>query len=222
MASAVLETPPSTHPVGRPSFHHRCTENRIREGTARPPSFSRLGKISRERKSVFKELGLDTANLQPNEPHSGEQRFGELTGLVSTTNPHASSDSRYQPRTGNGNPNGNGNRRSCDDNDYDDDHNNDYNLPPRRSRTTPPQGSGRLTASASEPGSPTTSDSFLQQQQQQQQQQRPWYSKLTQVRRPRIKTASSAPPSGMSTLTKLSSIALLLAVLLPALGYFRG
>ncbi|KAH6635043.1 hypothetical protein B0J18DRAFT_37158 [Chaetomium sp. MPI-SDFR-AT-0129] len=220
MASTAIETPPSTQPVGRPSFHHRCTEDRIREGTGRPPSFSGSGKFPRERKSVFKELGLDTTNIHSSEP----------TG----SNPHTSSNYEYQTTTGNGNPKDHSNKRACDDNEYND----DYTAPPRRSKTTPAQPSGgRRTASASEPVSPTIPDSSSspyhhhhhprqqqqqQQQQQEQQQQRPWYSKLTQVRRPKIRTASSAPPPSLSTLTKLSSVALLLAVLQPFFGYFRG
>lgn len=52
--------------------------------------------------------------------------------------------------------------------------------------------------------------------------QRPWYSRLTSARRPRIKTVSSAPPPSMSAITRISSIALLIAVLLPGLSHFRG
>jgi hypothetical protein len=51
---------------------------------------------------------------------------------------------------------------------------------------------------------------------------RRWYSRLGRVRRPRIKTVSSAPPPSMSTITRLSSIALLIAVLLPGFSYYRG
>lgn len=51
---------------------------------------------------------------------------------------------------------------------------------------------------------------------------KPWYSKLVAPRRPRIKTSASAPPPTMSTFTKLSSVALFVAVLLPGFSYYNG
>ena len=45
------------------------------------------GKIAKERKSIFRELGLDTD--QPSGPYSSEHDFGELTGLTSPTSTHA-------------------------------------------------------------------------------------------------------------------------------------
>jgi hypothetical protein len=51
---------------------------------------------------------------------------------------------------------------------------------------------------------------------------KPWYSKLVTGRRPRIKTAASAPPPTMSTFTRLSSVALLIAVVLPGFSYYNG
>ncbi|KAK2031777.1 kelch domain-containing protein [Colletotrichum zoysiae] len=50
-----------------------------------------------------------------------------------------------------------------------------------------------------------------------------WYTKLSQgYRRPRIKTASSAPPPTVSSLQRLGMIALLIAVILPAFSYNNG
>lgn len=73
---------PSCRPV-RPKFHHRCTDDRIREGFGRPPSFSMSSKITRDRKSVFRELGLDTD--EPSASYSSEHEFSELNGLSSPT-----------------------------------------------------------------------------------------------------------------------------------------
>ncbi|WYZ42607.1 hypothetical protein EsH8_VI_000306 [Colletotrichum jinshuiense] len=50
-----------------------------------------------------------------------------------------------------------------------------------------------------------------------------WYNKLsTGYRRPRIKTASSAPPPTVSSLQRLAMIAMLIAVILPAFSYNNG
>jgi hypothetical protein len=51
---------------------------------------------------------------------------------------------------------------------------------------------------------------------------KPWYSKLVTGRRPRVKTAASAQPPTMSSFTRLSSIALLIAVVLPGFSYYNG
>ncbi|KAL2200763.1 hypothetical protein P885DRAFT_28462 [Corynascus similis CBS 632.67] len=174
---------PEIPPVrsGRPRFHHRCTEDRIREGSRTPPSFYMARKITRERKSIFRELGLDTDD--PTGPPSNEHKFGEPTGLSShPASPHSlnqgnrKADDRTEKVTG----------TRPTEQEHDD---------PVRSR--------------SEPASPSAP-------------QRPWYSRLPRVRRPRIKSVSSAPPPSISTLTRFSSIALLIAVLLPGLSYYRG
>ncbi|KAI0841161.1 hypothetical protein F5Y06DRAFT_308085 [Hypoxylon sp. FL0890] len=49
-----------------------------------------------------------------------------------------------------------------------------------------------------------------------------WLSKLAPARRPRIKTASSAPPPTTAGLHRLSMIALLIAIILPTLSYNNG
>ncbi|KAI1846636.1 hypothetical protein JX266_007209 [Neoarthrinium moseri] len=49
-----------------------------------------------------------------------------------------------------------------------------------------------------------------------------WLSKLTPVKRPRIKAAASAPPPTLASLQRLSMIALLIAVVLPAISYNNG
>ena len=52
---------------------------------------------------------------------------------------------------------------------------------------------------------------------------KPWYSKLVTGRRPRIKTAASAPtPPTMTTFSRISSVALLIAVVVPGFSYYNG
>ncbi|KAI1137821.1 hypothetical protein F5Y05DRAFT_419260 [Hypoxylon sp. FL0543] len=49
-----------------------------------------------------------------------------------------------------------------------------------------------------------------------------WLSKLASARRPRIKTASSAPPPTTAGLHRLTMIALLIAIVLPTISYNNG
>ncbi|KAL2019273.1 hypothetical protein VTK56DRAFT_9817 [Thermocarpiscus australiensis] len=50
----------------------------------------------------------------------------------------------------------------------------------------------------------------------------PWYSRLGCGRRPRIRTISSAPPPSQFSLTRLSAIALLIAVVLPGFRIYKS
>lgn len=49
-----------------------------------------------------------------------------------------------------------------------------------------------------------------------------WLSKLAQVKRPKIKEAASSPPPTMASLHRLTTIALLIAIVLPAVSYNSG
>ncbi|KAK4652209.1 hypothetical protein QC762_609110 [Podospora pseudocomata] len=164
----------STRPA-RPKFHHRCTNDRIREGSGTPPLFfSMTGKIRKDRKSVFREVGLDTE--EPSGPYFSEHEFGEITGLASPTSTH-------RPDTAQGNTSDDG-----------------------KDDTEQRQPRDELDEAES-PTSPS---------------QKPWYSRLTPGRRPRVRTASSAPPPSVSSFTRLSTIALLIAVVIPAFSYYKG
>lgn len=178
-ASSDPEIPPSR--PARPRFHHRCTDDRIREGSGSPPSFSMTSKITKRRTSVFRELGLDTN--EPTSPYSAGHEFAQLTGLAPPTSRHAPELANYSASEDGGGET------------------------EREQRAQ--QSRGHRDENQSEPTSPSAC-------------QRPWYSRLTSARRPRIKTVSSAPPPSMSAITRLSSIALLIAVLLPGLSHFRG
>ncbi|KAK3954310.1 hypothetical protein QBC32DRAFT_385051 [Pseudoneurospora amorphoporcata] len=150
---------PTFHHV-RPRFHHN-TNDRIREGSDRHPSLSMMtGKIKKGRKSVFKELDIDTD--QPVHHYPDEREFGEITGL----------------RT---------------DNESDD------------------GTSYRQSGSLKSPTTPTSPSSG-----------RPWYSKLSPGKRPRISSTSSAPPPGMSSFTRFTTLALFIAVVIPGFSYYNG
>lgn len=151
---------PSFHHV-RPRFPHNHTHDRNREGSDRHPSLSLMtGKIKKDRKSVFKELDIDSD--QPFHHYPGEREFGEITGLRI-------------------------------DNESDD------------------GTSYRQSGSMKSPTTPTSPSSG-----------RPWYSKLTPGRRPRISSTASAPPPGMSSFTRLTTLALFIAVVIPGFSYYNG
>lgn len=179
------ELPPV--PAVRPRFHHQNTNDRIREGSNRPTSFHMVSKIRKDRKSVFKELGLDSD--EPALSFSNEREFGEITGLVPGP-----------PRT----PSYSAER--AQDTESDDDRS-EADKPSVREQER--RHVDEDDESIRSPTSPSSS-------------QKPWYSRLTPTRRPRIRTAATAPPPSMGGLTRLSTIALLIAVVLPGLSYYNG
>lgn len=183
---------PSTG-LARPKFHHRCTEDRLREGSARTPSFFISSRIAKNRKSVFRELGLDTD--EPGGPYWSEQAFSELTGLASPTSTHAPDE------PDNDNAGAHGSRTETETHQG-------------RQQQQQQQQEGQ-DVQAEPPQSPTSQPASGPTR---------WYSRLTtRVRRPRIRTVStSAPqPPSLSTVTRLSTMALLIAVLLPGFSYYK-
>ncbi|KAK4226733.1 hypothetical protein QBC38DRAFT_365818 [Podospora fimiseda] len=170
-----------THPRPvRPKFHHRCTNDRLREGSQSVLFLSSMsGKIRKDRKSVFKELGLDTD--QPNGPYASEHEFGEITGLASPA-------STFSPNQENASDDGKSETGGNQNRD---------------------QGEQNQNDSARSPASPSRSS-------------RPWYSRLTPSRRPKVRAVSSAPPPSVSSFSRVSMIALLIAVVLPAFSFYNG
>lgn len=186
-----IDTHSTRRPPIRPKFHHKYTNDRIREGSGTPPTFSMFSKIKKDRKSVFKELGLD--DDEPSPRYTSEHEFGYITGLSSPTT--ASTTHRSRAR-----------RVAVDVSDSDGDGDD------RRSECEKPRAEEReeQQSESESTRSPTTPSSSS----------KPWYAKLAPGRRPRIKTVASAPPSTMSS--RLSTTALLIAVVLPAFSYYNG
>jgi hypothetical protein len=173
-------------PPARPKFHHHNTNDRIREGSGRPLSIHMIAKIRKDRKSVFKELGLDTDDPDPS--YTNEKVFGELTGLAPPVESGRHSARCSAER---------GTETESDDGRSEND------KPTKREQRQDDSESIR---------SPTSPSS----------QKSSWYSRLTPGRRPKIRTAASAPPPGMSGISRLTTIALLIAVVLPGFGYYNG
>ncbi|ETS86561.1 hypothetical protein PFICI_00389 [Pestalotiopsis fici W106-1] len=82
---------------------------------------------------------------------------------------------------------------------------------------------GELTGvSLEEPASPTGTNAETTCDSDESRTPRRWSSILNQVKRPRIKAGSSAPPPSTSSLHRLTTIALLIAVILPTISYHHG
>ncbi|KAF7538370.1 hypothetical protein G7054_g3003 [Neopestalotiopsis clavispora] len=82
---------------------------------------------------------------------------------------------------------------------------------------------GEVTGvSLDEPASPTGTNTETTCDSDESRTPRRWASILTQVKRPRIKAGSSAPPPSTSSLHRLTTIALLIAVILPTISYTHG
>jgi len=172
------ELPPSVST--RPKFHTKNTNDRIREGSSRPSSFYMVSKIKKDRKSVFKELGLDSDDSDLT--YLSEKEFGQLTGLTPTRLTRASAERGTETES--------------------DDSRSEIEKVIKRK----PQSED--DESAHSPTSPSSSQK--------------WYSRLTPSHRPKIRTVASAPPPGMSGFSRLSTVALLVAIVWPAFSYYNG
>jgi len=82
-------------PPARPKFNHQYTSDRLREGLERPLSFSMASNIRKDRKSIFRELGLD-AYETPEVVLTKSSTEGELPELMQQAS--ASTDHTAGPR----------------------------------------------------------------------------------------------------------------------------
>ncbi|KAK1992882.1 hypothetical protein LX36DRAFT_554781, partial [Colletotrichum falcatum] len=201
-----LDHRPHSDPHARPRFNSQNTSDRLREGSGlRSQPLSMASNIKKGRKSVFKELGLDADD---------DDDFGGGCASSATAHFQHSSRERKEPMSmgkefeqvsGMASRHGDASNYA-NDGDDDDDDDDDNDGEDRRSGTEQREDPG-------EPSRRNTSQ-FAK---------HPWYAKLSQgYRRPRIKTASSAPPPTVSSLQRLGMIALLIAVILPAFSYNNG
>lgn len=182
--SEIAPSSPPVRPV-RPTFHHRYTDDRLREGVGKLPSFSMQSNIRKDRRSIFKELGLDTDCGATYEPLLSDKEFAEITGLTSAGSDRPSDYNNSERAKGNSA----GNRRLQKAQRPRDNHSDDPTSSPQSATSTDSKG---------------------------------WFTKLVAGRRPRIKTAASAPPPTMSSFTRLTSVALFVAVVIPGFSYYNG
>ncbi|KAK6213689.1 kelch domain-containing protein [Colletotrichum tabaci] len=197
-----LDHRPHSDSYTRPRFNSQNTSDRLREGSGlRPPPFSMVSNIKKGRKSVFKELGLDddfsddcASPATESFQHARERNESMLSekGLGDVSGLASKREDTL---------NDDGNDDNDDDDDDDDDGGEDRSSETEQRNT---QTEHRRTNSN-------------------QASKHSWYNKLSQgYRRPRIRTASSAPPPTVSSLHRLGMIVMLIAVILPAFSYNNG
>lgn len=150
-------------PPARPKFNHQYTSDRLREGLQTPPPFSMASNIRRDRKSIFKELGLDADDpadvSRAGTPIEGDQVVPELTITTAPTTNHPTEESVLQSR--------------------DEAATGDKPTPTPKDARFSPRSS--IASHGDEDGSSSSSSAT-----------RPWYAKLTPGRRPKVKTVASA------------------------------
>lgn len=156
-------------------------------------------KIKKERKSVFREVGLageedGATTVQTksiDEPTALDEKGdpGQLTGPAPLNTRSAEHRSTADGRACG--PEKAGTQETGDDSG---------NESPRQT----PSGAGSHSDASSPPQSPTSKT--------------PWYAKLATGRRPRVRQGSSAPPSPVQGFSAMMTLVLAVAVMAPLLG----
>lgn len=198
MSFVNLSRPPLDHrshsaPHTRPRFNSQNTSDRLREGSGlRPRPFGMVSNIKKDRKSMFKEVGLEddfSDEDMPGTPTSQHAR--DRKGSVSSEKEFGDAGELVSERT----------RSSNDDSNGDGDGDGDGEYGRRAETGRHEQSSNPQRQNSMQVGKPA------------------WYTKL---RRPKIKSVSSAPPPTVASLQRFAMIALIIAVILPAFSYSNG
>lgn len=178
-------------PRDRPPFNHQNTQDRLREAQLRrPPMTSR---IQKDRKSVFTEVGL-----APEDGHATVHVFGDSAGRLDHQQQQQQRLSGLAPLdTDSATTRG---RTTDDTHDKEKEESTRTTQTPEQ-RCSDDSGAAPSSETSASPQSPTAKT--------------PWYVKLATGRRPRVRTASNAPPSPFQGLTTMTMIALAVAVMAP-------
>lgn len=190
---------PGTPLLTRPTFNHQNTQDRLREAARRPTPFPMISNIRKDRRSIFKEVGLAqeepgaTSTLDENhavadeKDESGQvQRPIVLDAVELSTPTTAHSRVEDQQREERSDIQEKGEQPSAE------------SLSRRRSLHE---------ISLSKTVSVQSAANKI-----------PWYAKLAAGRRPRVRTVGASPPSPLRGLSAVSMLALVLAVLIPFTG----
>ncbi|KAJ0104071.1 hypothetical protein J7T55_006997 [Diaporthe amygdali] len=181
-----------THRVTRPKFNHQNTQDRLREGAKRPSPFSMISKIRKDRRSIFREVGLapeDEAGSTDNldEKHAEKEEPNQVH-TVSSIRINAAEKGNAGDQQGK-----------------------EMNVMQDKSEEESGESTLRHRSSHEISRSKTVSmhptDHKI-----------PWYAKLAAGRRPRVRTVASPAPSPLRGLSAVSMLALVLAVLIPFTG----
>lgn len=189
---------PGTRPLTRPTFNHQITQDRLREAAKRPTPFPMISNIRKDRRSIFKEVGLApeepgaTNALDENHTIADER---ELPAQVqSAIALDAAKDDTTTARTQIED------QRRGETNDMQE-KSEKPSAEPSRQRQSSLELSRANTVSVQSAATKT-----------------PWYAKLAAGRRPRVRTVGGSPPSPLHGLSIVSMLALVLAVLIPFTG----
>lgn len=178
-----------THRVVRPKFNQRVTQDRLREAVRKPSVFYMFSKIRKDRKSVFKEVGLaleDGSAMADDKQHTVKVE----DGLVSLAAPLDMKSAEAGSTTEHTHTKDKDGKARV----------NDISARPSKQEDLAPM-------SQPEPLSPQSLTSKT-----------PWYAKVAIGRRPRVRTGSSAPPTSFQGLSRLTMIVLALALVIPIYG----
>lgn len=192
---------PGTRPFTRPKFNHQLTQDRLREAARSPTPFSMISNIRKDRRSVFKEVGLAAEEAGApdeldgshavadgkGEPCQAQRRITPNTAEDSTATTHGHVEDQQREETSN--MQGESEQLL------------EESLTRQRSLhdiARPKTVSVQSTANKT-----------------------PWYAKLAAGRRPRVRTVGGSSPSPLHGLSVVSMVALVLAVLIPFTGRGR-
>lgn len=189
---------PGTRLFTRPTFNHQNTQDRLREAAKRPAPFPMISNIRKDRRSIFKEVGLApeeagaTHSLDGNHVVADEK---DDSGQVKRpAAPHATEDSTTTAHTR-----------------VEDQQLGETNGMQEKSEQPSAEPLSRRRSLHEISRSNTVSVQSATGK-------TPWYAKLAAGRRPRVRTVGGSPPSPLHGLSAVSMLALVLAVLIPFTG----
>ncbi|KAI6499779.1 hypothetical protein MCOR11_003120 [Pyricularia oryzae] len=210
--SATDRDSPEHHHPHRPSFNANNTQDRLREGARLPHRSTMPTNIRRDRKSLFKEVGL-----------LDDDEAGDFGGSSERTVPSPLSNKEF------GTIAGISPTSTFDDNDDGDGDRNTASEPgqdaaPAASANTKTVRTVRGGGEGAQQEERRPGGARQLQPSSSENQKVPWYSRLARQGRPRIRAAaaSATPPPVATSLSRVTMIAMLIAVVLPAFSYNSG
>lgn len=188
---------PGARLLTRPKFNHQNTQDRLREAARSPTPFPMISNIRKDRRSIFKEVGLAP----------------EEAGVTDTLNGnHAVADDKESRQA----------QRPVAHNAADDSTTTACTRVEDRQREEPNEmqdkGEQPPAATLSRRRSLHEISRTKTVSVQSATNKTPWYAKFASGRRPRVRTVGGPPPSPLRGLSAVSMLALVLAVLIPFTG----
>lgn len=188
---------PGARLLTRPKFNHQNTQDRLREAARSPTPFPMISNIRKDRRSIFKEVGLAP----------------EEAGVTDTLDEnHAVADDKESRQA----------QRPVAHNAADDDN---TTTACTRAEDRQREQTNDMQDKGEQPPAATLSRrrsfheiSRTKAVSVQSATKTPWYAKFASGRRPRVRTVGGPSPSPLRGLSAVSMLALVLAVLIPFTG----